>query len=122
LDLDKFPAIIITGDATGRNRSTSQTTAFASNYNIIKDFFKRADMQVPRSNPTHGLSRQQTNSLLSHHNDFLISKSGCPYLHEDLVSVEINDQGKIDKSDSSKGHLLDCFRYLVNLYYILCER
>jgi hypothetical protein len=74
---------IVTGDASGANRSAMS----------IKN------------------SRVLLNSMLEKHNDLIIDPS-CQFLIHDLQNVETTPNGDIDKGrDASLTHLLDCFRY-----------
>ena len=107
----KYPRAlyIVTGDATGRARST---TSNRTNYEIIKSTLGLNDKQIetPRSNPSIKDSRQLTNSLLANI-DYKIDPR-CKYLIEDLKYVQVKEDGSIDKGkDQRRTHLLDCLRY-----------
>jgi hypothetical protein len=82
-------------------------------YMIIKEQLQitRSSFRVPSFNPSIKNSRVLLNSLLEKHPDFLIDSS-CQFLIGDLMAVESNEAGNIDKArDATKTHLLDCFRY-----------
>lgn len=103
---------IVTGDASGANRS-AMTKGAMNYYMIIKEQLQitRSSFRVPSFNPSIKNSRVLLNSLLEKHPDFLIDAS-CQFLIGDLMAVESNESGAIDKArDATKTHLLDCFRY-----------
>jgi phage terminase large subunit len=103
---------IVTGDASGANRS-AMTKGAMNYYMIIKEQLQitRSAFRVPSFNPSIKNSRVLLNSLLEKHPDFLIDAS-CQFLVGDLMAVESNETGAIDKArDATKTHLLDCFRY-----------
>ena len=103
---------IVTGDASGANRS-AMTKGAMNYYMIIKEQLQitRSAFRVPSFNPSIKNSRVLLNSLLEKHPDFLIDAS-CQFLVGDLMAVESNESGAIDKArDATKTHLLDCFRY-----------
>jgi len=103
---------IVTGDASGANRS-AMTKGAMNYYMIIKEQLQitRSSFRVPSFNPSIKNSRVLLNSLLEKHPDFFIDAS-CQFLIGDLMAVESNEAGQIDKArDATKTHLLDCFRY-----------
>ncbi len=104
--------LIVTGDASGANRS-AMTKGALNYYTIIKQELDLAKNQirVPSINPSLQNSRVLTNSILQNHGNIFIDAS-CQYLIDDCESVQVNDQGGIEKSkDARKTHLLDGFRY-----------
>ena len=110
-------AFIITGDASGQNRS-ALTAGNINYYNIIQQKLSLADgqMVVPSFNPSIADSRVLCNSILQNF-DVLIDSS-CKYLIEDLKYVEVKEDGSIDKAkDSHRGHLLDAWRYTLNTWH-----
>lgn len=107
---------IITGDASGKNRSVNLTDNITA-YDIIEMELNIAmdNNDVPRRNLGHHDSRIVVNSCLEKI-DIRIDPS-CSYLIEDLETVAVGKDGKIDKSDAKKTHLFDCFRYFCNTYF-----
>lgn len=103
---------IVTGDASGSNRS-AMTRGAVNFYQIIKDELNlpRSAFKVPTINPSIKNSRVLLNSMLEKHNDFLID-ANCQFLIQDLQSVQTTPEGDIDKGkDSASTHLLDGLRY-----------
>jgi hypothetical protein len=103
---------LITGDASGRNR-TAITRGNKNYYYFIKQKFKVGDSQfkLPGANPSIANTRVLCNSLLAKHPAYLIN-STCNHLLGDIRSVTIDENGDIDKKkDAHKTHLLDCWRY-----------
>lgn len=108
-------AFIITGDATGQNRS-AMTQGQLNYYTVIQQKLWVSDKQIqtPTFNPSHRDSSVLFNSILQNYN-VTYDKDNCPHLIQDLKYVEMTDQNKINKADEVKtgrGHLLDCNRYL----------
>lgn len=104
--------LIVTGDASGSNRS-AMTRGATNFYQIIKQELdlSKNQIRVPSINPSLKNSRVLTNSILQNHGKIFVDAS-CQYLIDDLESVEVNDKGEIEKSkDARKTHLLDGFRY-----------
>lgn len=109
--------LIVTGDATGRNRS-AMTVGNINYYIVIQSELGLNDNQIrtPSINPAVRDSRVLCNSILQNFN--LIIDPSCTYLIEDLKYVEANENGDIDKTkDKHRSHLADCFRYLLNTFY-----
>ena len=107
---DRF--FIITGDASGANRS-AMTKGALNYYMIIRDELgiPKSAFKVPSVNPSIKNSRVLLNSMLEKHPDLIIDSS-CQFLIHDLQNVETTANGDIDKGrDASLTHLLDCFRY-----------
>ena len=106
----------VTGDASGNNRS-ALTKENETYYDIIRKQLQlgRAQMKVPKSNLTHVQSRMIVNSALFRGDVSISSK--CKNLLYDVEFCNITPNGTIDKSDIKRGHLLDCFRYLIHLHY-----
>ncbi len=112
-----FASIILTGDATGRNR-TALTTGNLNYYKVAKDLLQLTDQQirVPSVNPAVRDSRVLCNSILQNQN--IIFDPSCKFLIEDIKTVEVDENGDIDKKkDKHKTHLLDCWRYLLNSFH-----
>ncbi len=105
---------LVTGDASGSNRS-AMTKGALNFYQIIREQLDlpRSSFMVPSVNPSIKNSRVLLNSILQKHPDCLIDAE-CPWLISDLVSVQADEHGDIDKSkDKHSTHLLDCFRYFL---------
>lgn len=107
---------IVTGDATGRNRSAIGGNI--NNYQIIKQVLRisSGQIKVPVKNPALQESRALTNSILSRHPNRKIHKR-CKHLIEDLRYVEANDKDKPVVNDKAMGHLLDGMRYMDNTFF-----
>lgn len=103
---------IVTGDASGSNRS-AMTRGALNFYQIIKEELKmpRNAFKVPTFNPSIKNSRVLLNSILEKHPDFKIDAS-CEFLINDLQNVQTTEEGDIDKGkDAASTHLLDGLRY-----------
>lgn len=103
---------IVTGDASGSNRS-AMTRGALNFYQIIKEELKlpRNAFKVPTFNPSIKNSRVLLNSILEKHPDFKIDP-GCQFLISDLQNVQTTNDGDIDKGkDAHSTHLLDGLRY-----------
>lgn len=114
-----FPtaSILLTGDATGRNRS-ALSVGNINYYTVIKQKLSLTDQQikVPSVNPAVSDRRVLCNSILQ--NQDLIIDPSCKYLIEDLKYVEVNDKGDIDKTkDKHRAHLIDGFGYDLNTFH-----
>lgn len=110
--------IIVTGDASGRNRS-AMTRGSKNYYFIIKQDLELNNnrFKLPSENPSHKNSRALTNSLFAKHPALVIDKR-CKYLIEDLQNMTADDEGGIaDNKDAHKGHLMDCLRYYFNYFH-----
>lgn len=105
---------IVTGDASGSNRS-AMTRGSLNYYSIIREELNlpKSSFRVPSVNPSIKNSRVLLNSILERYPDFAID-STCQFLVSDLLSVQADESGDIDKGkDKSKTHLLDCLRYFL---------
>lgn len=112
-------SLYITGDAAGWARSVG-SRGHKSMFDIIQGQLNLnwSQIKTPRGKPPGYVSekRQLTNSLLARHPDFTFSN--CPFLIDDMENVEATDTGHMDKSDSSRSHLLDC---LCDFVYSQCR-
>lgn len=107
---------IVTGDATGRNRTA--TAGNRTNYDIIQQKLKLTGRQlrVPKKNPPMKQSRTLSNHILGLHPNRLIHPR-CEHLLSDLSNVEYNDATNKPKPPSpDMGHLLDTMRYMDNQF------
>jgi hypothetical protein len=108
----------ITGDASGNSRNHAIPDNL-STYDILRKILKVTKHNTHLSNKNLGLrdSRLVTNSVLENF-DVKIDPS-CEFLIDDLLTVEANEKGQIEKTkDPLKSHLLDCFRYYCNTYFL----
>lgn len=111
----EFPAafFMITGDASGQNRS-AMVQGNKNYYKIIREQLQigTTQVRVPRANPSIRNTRVLSNSLLAKHPGYKINTKQCPHLTIDLNSVVVDENGDIDEGrDKRKGHLLDAWRY-----------
>lgn len=113
---------IVTGDASGKNRST-QAPDNLHNYLIIKNKFHLLSQQikVPNANPRVEDNQVLVNSVLFNAEIWIQPGADyCAPLIYDLNYVEVNEKKEIkkDRSSSKKyADFLDNFRYLINLIY-----
>lgn len=107
---------VITGDANGNNSSIMIRENITA-YDIIKKKLRVQDakIKVPKKNLYHTDSSIVCNTALEHF-DIKIDKS-CESLIQDIIEVEMTNDGKIDKKNKNRTHLLDCFRYLIHLCF-----
>lgn len=107
---------IVTGDATGQNRS-ALTKDNINYYQIIGRELKLGPQQfrVPTVNPLIEENRVLINAVLHKYKVFF-SKENCKKLIYDMENVRVLANGDIDKSDKSLTHALDCFRYICNAF------
>lgn len=108
---------LVTGDATGQNRS-ALTVGNINYYTVIRQKLSLNDgqLKVGGINPAVSDSRVLTNSILQNF-DIKIDPS-CTFLIDDLKYVEVTATGDIDKTkDKHRSHLLDCLRYLLNTFH-----
>lgn len=114
-----FPnaAFLVTGDASGQNRS-ALTIGNIHYYTVIKEKLRLLSQQIktPSVNPAISDSQVLTNSILQHHKVFF--DVDMKYTIEDLMFVEVNEYGDIDKAkDKHRSHLLDAVRYMFQTFF-----
>lgn len=114
------PTYLVTGDATGQNRSAI-TIGNLNYYRVIKQKLEVSDNQikVPRINPAISDSQVLCNSILQNY-PVIIDKDNAEPLIYDLKYVETDEHGDIKKdrsSDAKMADQLDCFRYLCNTFF-----
>jgi hypothetical protein len=110
--------IFITGDSSGNSRNHAIPDNLTT-YDILRKALgvTRHNTHVPNKNLGLRDSRLVTNSVLENF-DVRIDPS-CEFLIDDLLTVEADEKGQIEKSkDPLKSHLLDCFRYYCNTYFL----
>jgi hypothetical protein len=108
---------LITGDASGQNRS-ALTAGNINYYNVIQQKLNLNDGQlnVPTFNPSIADNRVLCNSILQNFPIYI--DPSCTYLIEDLKYVEVKEDGDINKDkDKHRSHLLDAFRYTLNTWH-----
>lgn len=105
--------MVVTGDATGQNR-TSMVRGNMNHYTIIKEklFLKKADLVVPRQNESHENSRIFCNSVLQNAN-FKIT-ANCTETIRDLVYASVDEFGELIKTQVQGNHFFDGTRYLLH--------
>ena len=109
----------VTGDASGLHSDDPLHGKFVTYYQTIRRKLRVPDgrFRVPKVNPKVAASREQTCSIIERHPDFLIDKVQCPYLYDDMMYVEADETGGINKKkDARMAHLLDCGRYDLSTY------
>jgi len=116
-----FPkaAIIVTGDATGANRS-ALTQGNYGYYDVVQRKLNlgRGQMRQPAVNPSIRDTRVLVNSLLQNYRVEI--DPSCEWLIKDLQYVEVDGDGDIMKdrsTDLRKADLLDCWRYYCNSFH-----
>lgn len=114
--------IELTGDHNGNNRGVGVNST-TSLFDGMRSLLRLSPRQlILKPNPSHLKSREDYNFILANFPDFRIDPS-CTRMIADHRSVEVDDTGKIIKSDRSQAaqqaDMLDTARYLVNTY--LCD-
>lgn len=104
--------IDVTGDATGRNRS-SMVRGDQNHYRIIKTQLglRDDDLKVEKTNPAHSDSRILCNSVLQNANVFITKN--CQTLINDLHLANVDETGKLIKDQQTGLHFFDGFRYML---------
>lgn len=108
--------MIITGDATGRNRS-ALTRGNLNHYRIFKDMLQLRDddIQVPLQNLALSDSRVLFNSVLKNANFYLTEN--CKKTIKDIEMAMVDDEGELIKNPTYPCHKLDSARYMVAYAY-----
>lgn len=114
--------IELTGDHNGNNRGVGINST-TSLFDGMRSLLRLSPRQlILKPNPSHLKSREDYNFILANFPDYRIDPS-CTRMIADHRSVEVDDTGKIIKSDRSQAaqqaDMLDTARYLVNTY--LCD-
>jgi hypothetical protein len=114
-----FPgaALLITGDASGQARS-ALTQGNLNYYSVIREKLRvhSGQLKVPTVNPAISDSQVLCNSLLANH--LVYFDPSMVYTIDDMLYVEVNDNGDIDKNkDKHRSHLLDAVRYTFNTFH-----
>lgn len=112
---------IVTGDATGQNRS-ALVSDNSNYYTVIKSKLGlgMGQIKVPSVNPKVEENRVLVNSAL-HSLDIKLDPVNCAGLIFDLEYASVLPDGSLDKSsrdDATKQlDALDCFRYYLNTFH-----
>jgi len=108
--------IDVTGDATGRNR-TSITRGNLNHYRIIKDSLNLPDRNliVPRQNMAHKDSRVLCCSVLHHANWFITEN--CKKTISDCIYAQVDEKGELVKTKDQGRHFFDNARYITHAFY-----
>jgi hypothetical protein len=114
---------LVTGDASGHARNAllrKDETAYTMIQKMLD--ITRHQIRTPAKNLYLRDSRALCNTVIKNI-DFKIDKN-CKYTIEDLLTVEVNYKGEIErdiainkKQDPEKSHLLDTVRYLIHTYF-----
>lgn len=113
--------LLVTGDATGRNKS-AMVKDNLNYFKIIKAQLGLGDRQMrqPVSNPSLEENRVLVNSAF-HHLDISIDPVNCKALIFDLEHAAVLPDGTLDKSDrtdvTKQLDALDCLRYDLNTFF-----
>ncbi len=113
--------LMVTGDATGRNKSALVRDNL-NYFKIIKAQLNLGDRQMrqPVSNPSLEENRVLVNSAF-HHLDISIDPVNCKALIFDLEHAAVLPDGSLDKSDrtdvTKQLDALDCLRYDLNTFF-----
>lgn len=102
--------MMVTGDATGRNRS-SMVRGNMNHYHIISDKLqlKAQDLLVPRQNNSHENSRIHCNAVLQ--NAKVRITKNCEETIFDCVYAAVDEEGQLIKTQVEGRHFFDNFRY-----------
>lgn len=114
-----FPdaVLMVTGDASGQARS-ALTIGNINYYSVIREKLRlnSGQLKVPSVNPAISDSQVLTNSILQNHEVYF--DPSMTWTIDDLLYVEVNDNGDIDKAkDKHRSHLLDAVRYTFNTFH-----
>jgi hypothetical protein len=113
--------LIVTGDATGRNKS-AMVKDNLNYFKIIKAQLGLGDRQMrqPISNPPLIENRVLVNAAF-HWLDIKLDPIGCSELVFDIEHAMVLPDGSLDKADredkTKQLDALDCFRYYLNTFF-----
>ena len=111
---------MVTGDASGANRNTSQADS-AHNYTIIQKKLRLSvnQFRVPASNPHIKNNKVLVNAILQNYS-VEIHTEKAKALHFDLANVRTNADNTIVKNNrdnpNQQSDALDTFRYWCNVF------
>lgn len=108
--------IVITGDASGQNRSPLVRGGL-NHYILIKKALLAKDyqMKVRKANLSHKNSRMLCNSVLQNA-DIHITEN-CKYTIQDCAYAAVDEDGELMKTQANGLHLFDNFRYIVDAQF-----
>lgn len=111
--------IFVTGDAAGFNRS-AYSRNHQSAFQIIQTELNLnwSQVKTPRGKPAGYVNNKRLlgNALFAKHPNLTLSN--CPWLVEDLLNVECDASGQMNKTkDSTQTHLLDA---LLDFFFSCC--
>lgn len=117
---------LVTGDATGKNR-TAMVEDGINYYTIIKAKLNLSagQLRVPSVNPRVAENRVLVNAVMHKINEDTVNVAldpvGCKALIFDLENVSVNDVGDIDKGNRSnpkkRADHIDNWRYYLNVFH-----
>jgi phage terminase large subunit len=116
IKLPKSNYLMVTGDATGKNRQAISKGGITY-YQVIRDILRLSDSQflIPSVNHSN-LNSRELMSRAFHLNKCNINNT-CTYLINDLTYCEVGNDGKLLKknsgADKQLSHLMDCLKYLL---------
>lgn len=109
---NKYKIVIITGDASGHSRNVNSEL---TSYSIIQKVFNLNNNRfiVRNKNLEHVISYEICNVMFQNF-QIQIDRS-CLNLTNELSTIGF-EEGKdtLDKSNIEEGHILDCFRYILD--------
>ena len=114
--LPKANNIMVTGDATGKNRSALSKGGITY-YQVIADKLKLSGYQftIPSVNHSNLNSRELISRAF--HMDICHINPNCKLMINDLIYCEVGSDGKLMKKTTGTGselsHLMDCLKYLL---------
>jgi hypothetical protein len=112
--------MILTGDMAGNARSFAALNS-KSAIQIMREELKLGFNQVKflKGKGSGYVNDKRTlgNHLLNRHPNLKIS-SRCAFLIEDIMSVEVTNDGKMDKKDVQRSHMLDT---MLDFLMTLCK-
>ena len=119
----KYPGayFIVTGDASGKNKSTLNPDNL-NNFDVIKRSLNlsKGQMQYTASNPKLDENQILVNAILEHY-PVEMDPDGAQRLINDCKFVEMRADKTIKKGDrddpNQQADALDCFRYFLNRFY-----
>jgi hypothetical protein len=108
--------LLITGDATGRNR-TSITRGNINHYMVIQESLgiPERNMLVPRQNMAHKDSRVLCCSVLQHAQWFITEN--CKKTINDCVYAQVDEKGDLLKTKDKGRHFFDNARYVTHAHF-----
>ena len=106
--------IRITGDNSGHS---NQSSAINTDYEIIEKYLKRGvEGRTKKANGSHLRSKLICNYAL-HNIPVYFCREGCPETINQIIGAKQTADGKLMKVGELDPHLVDCFRYFMNLIF-----